>query len=208
MQRQNAEPGAALLAKLHLRHTLWFGMNAAGFMCPMRDRTLARAVLPSDYDQVATSQLPSYSGALPIRRHTVEQYAQPPEGTERIVLAESDPSIRKATMLVLRVLGYHVQAYACGQELLVALEGDEQPIAMLLTDFDIPGLTGYELAGRLRRLRPNIKVLLTTGSSEASILPAAKPADWLHFIHKPFTILSLSDKLLEILEDKVTPLER
>ena len=70
----------------------------------------------------------------------------------------------------------------------------------LLTDFDMPGLTGYELAGRLRALRPDIKILLTSGMAEDSIAPQCRPHDWPHFIAKPFTTCTLGQKLREVLE--------
>jgi FixJ family two-component response regulator len=75
---------------------------------------------------------------------------------------------------------------------------------MLLTDFDMPGLTGYELAGQLRALRPDVRVLLTSGMPEDSITSAVKPPDWPDFIPKPFTICSLGHKLREVLEGPMT----
>ncbi len=64
----------------------------------------------------------------------------------------------------------------------------------------MPGLTGYELARRLRALKPDAKVLLTSGSAEETITRGAKPDDWPPFIPKPFTYHSLGHKLREVLD--------
>ncbi len=167
----------------------------------MHDSPPAHAAILSDEYDVPCDQAPSFSRGYRITGHAAEHQSDPPEGTERIVLAEDDPNLRKSIQVVLRELGYQVQAFASGRDVLAALSVDERPIELLLTDFELPGLTGYELAGRLRTLRPNIKVLLTSGMSEDNIAPTVKPADWPPFIRKPFNLNSLGHKLREILEE-------
>jgi len=94
-----------------------------------------------------------------------------------------------------------VEAYPSGPEVLEALAKDDRPVELLLTDFDMPGLTGYELARRLLALRPGARVLLTSGSPEESIVPPVKPTDWPHFIPKPYTCRSLGHKLRAVLDE-------
>jgi len=160
-------------------------------------------VLPSNHDELASGLRPAGSGEYP-RQRTAEQGTVSPECTERLVLAEDDPNVRKVTLGILKALGYQVQAYANGPELLAALNDNEPPFDVLLTDFDMPGLTGYELARRLRALQPDIRVLLTSGVPEDSISPAVKPPDWPPFISKPFSMHSLGHKLRQVLEGSTT----
>jgi CheY-like chemotaxis protein len=119
----------------------------------------------------------------------------------RIILAEDDPSVRRLTKSFLEELGCQVEAFANGLEALAVVLIDERPFALLLTDFDMPGLTGYELGQQLRVRWPKAKVLLTSGSPEESIVPSVKPDDWPPFIPKPFTSRSLGCRLREVLED-------
>jgi CheY-like chemotaxis protein len=123
-----------------------------------------------------------------------------PEGTCRILVAEDDPAVRNTTRRFLMNLGYEVEAYASGSEVLSALAQDERIVDLLLTDFDMPGLTGYELGQRLRALRPEVKILLTSGLPEEKIMPAAKPADWPPFIPKPYSFGNLKQRLREVLQ--------
>ena len=153
----------------------------------------------SPNEKAAAYNFPSFSGEYRIGGDTAEALDAPP-GTGRIVLAEDDPGVRRATRLILEDLGYQVEAYASGPELLAALENDDRPVQLLLTDFEMPGLTGYDLARRLRALRPDAKVLLMSGSAEETITRRKKPDDWPPFISKPFTARSLGRKLREILD--------
>jgi len=157
----------------------------------MQAPTRAGAVLPNSKEELASSFRPASSDEYRITQQPMGHFPEPTEGTERLVLAEDDPLVRKATLSILKALGYQVRAYANGPELLAALDNDESDVDMLLTDFDMPGLTGYELAVRLRAMRPHIRVLLTSGMSEDSIASVVKPPDWPHFIPKPFTMYSL-----------------
>jgi len=144
---------------------------------------------------------PSVTKIIGSTQLTMGGPVDPPQGTERIALAEDDPGVRQATLLILEDLGYEVEAYPSGPDFLEALAKDDRPVELLLTDFDMPGLNGYELARQLRALRPDAKVLLTSGSPEESIVPGVKPADWPPFIPKPYTCRSLGHKLREVLDE-------
>jgi two-component system cell cycle sensor histidine kinase/response regulator CckA len=91
-----------------------------------------------------------------------------------------------------------VTACASGDEALAAAARDDLPIDLLFTDFAMPGMTGYELARRIRSERPDIRVLVTSGYAEDSIFPSAQAP--MPFIGKPFTLAALAGKLREVLE--------
>ena len=169
-------------------------------MHPMLDGRPTRSILSNGIDRATTTST-SGSGTFSSPRLELEEPVDSPQGTERIVLAEDDTRARKSMQLILEDMGYLVDAYASGPEVLAALAKNDLRVDLLLTDFDMPGLTGYELARRLRALRPDARVLLTSGSSEENIVPSAKPADWPPFISKPFTYVTLSRKLREVLDD-------
>jgi CheY-like chemotaxis protein len=166
----------------------------------MQSRILENAAALREHDGAITPE-PRSSGEYRIARAAPEQHSEPLHGTERVLLAEDDPGVRRTTLQVLNALGYQVQAFASGPELLANVGRHSDPSDLLLTDFEMPGLTGYELALRLRALQPNLKILLTSGLPEEDIVPAVRPVDWPHFIGKPFTLRSLGTKLRELLDE-------
>ena len=123
-----------------------------------------------------------------------------PGGTERIALAEDDPLIRRTLEHLLTDLGYQVEAYANGQEVLAAMSRDRPTFALLLTDHEMPGLTGYELAQMFRAEHPAVHVLLVSGCSKENIFSGGQAKDWPPFLPKPYSLRTLARTLRNVLD--------
>jgi CheY-like chemotaxis protein len=123
-----------------------------------------------------------------------------PGGTERIVLAEDNSILRRTIQRVLEGLGYQVEAYASGTEALVAISRGSRPVALVFTDYDMPGLTGYELAQRLWNERPGLRVLLSSACSEDYAFPNGSPKDWPPFLPKPYNLETLARRIREVID--------
>src|SRR5215471_9318962 len=100
-----------------------------------------------------------------MRRTRTRSGSEPHElasSTRRILIVEDDPWTREFIDRVLRDAGYATARMVDGQE---GLEFAEQfgPFDLLLTDVVMPRMDGAELAKRLRRSEPNLKVLYFTG---------------------------------------------
>jgi signal transduction histidine kinase len=92
-------------------------------------------------------------------------------GAERILAVEDDPAVLSLTLETLSGLGYQVSTAADAREALEVLKGGE-PFDLLFTDVMMPGgVGGIQLARQAREIRPDLKVLLTSGYvGEASVL--------------------------------------
>ena len=77
---------------------------------------------------------------------------------------------------------YHVLTATSGEEALVQSKDFKTEIHLLLSDFQMKGMTGIELATQLTAQRPNIKVLLMSGYSGGMLV---LNEGW-HFLPKPF----------------------
>jgi two-component system, cell cycle sensor histidine kinase and response regulator CckA len=106
-----------------------------------------------------------------------------------ILVVDDDQSVRDFVDRVLREAGYRTMVAASGPE---ALElAAKEPIDLLLTDVNMPQMTGDELARRLRHDEPSLKVLYLTGFSDQ--LFNEKTTLWQDeaYLEKPCTIAGL-----------------
>jgi len=99
-----------------------------------------------------------------------------------ILLAEDEPKLRLMLGLILQAAGYDLMIARDGHQALQLAKGHAGRIDMLLSDIQMPGLTGTDLAKELLRARPNLKIMLMSGC--VSALDVFE-SEW-HFLQKPF----------------------
>jgi signal transduction histidine kinase/ActR/RegA family two-component response regulator len=119
--------------------------------------------------------------------------AAPRAKGETILVAEDDRRVRRNTVARLHQLGYAVLTAENGPEALRVL-GENPAVDLLFTDMVMPGgMSGFELAGRARKLRPDLLVLFTSGYAEPEVIEQINgETDWLK---KPYTMTDLARKL-------------
>ena len=120
-------------------------------------------------------------------------------GTETILVVDDEESLRTVVVDLLGQLGYHMLSASSGPEALKVSEEYPGKIDLLLTDVVMDGLQGPEVAERLLKTRPEMKVVFVSGFTDGSLAPdgVLKPGTVL--VQKPFTIRVLSAKLREVL---------
>ena len=124
-----------------------------------------------------------------------------PPGTETVLLAEDEPSVRKMAAQVLRNQGYTVLEAANGAEALrVADEDPNENIRLLLTDVVMPQMGGRELADQFRSRYHDIKVLFTSGYMELESDSWHQLGSENSFLQKPFLPDALALKVRETLD--------
>ncbi len=131
--------------------------------------------------------------------------APPVSGSGTILLVEDDTRVRAAARSILSRSGYAVIEAGNAGEALLICEQHPQSIDLLLTDVVMPRMSGPQLARRLSPLRPEMKVIYTSGYAlEAEAIQGAiGPGDV--FIAKPFTPLELTQRVRETLTDSRCP---
>ena len=121
-------------------------------------------------------------------------------GCGTILVVEDEQVVRKLAMTVLRKAGYTVLSSASAQEALAQVEDHPETVDLLLTDVVLPDVAGPYLARRIVRNRPGIKVLYMSGYTDNPILRQLVLEKGSYFIRKPFTPVSLTGKVREILD--------
>jgi len=121
-------------------------------------------------------------------------------GTETVLVVEDEDAVRELVCRILQVSGYKVLEAPHGGEALVIAEQHEGAIDLIITDVVMPHMGGRELAERLAKMRPGIKVLFTSGYTDNAIVHQGVLDEDTAFIQKPYTVSSLLAKVREVLE--------
>jgi PAS domain S-box-containing protein len=124
-----------------------------------------------------------------------------PRGSETVLLVEDEQSVRSLACRILRRQGYTLLEASNGEEALrVAQKHAGEKIHLLFTDVVMPHLGGKELSDQLKLLRPDIKVLYTSGYTDNAIVSHGVLEPGTYVLQKPFSPHSLSQKVREVLD--------
>jgi len=94
-------------------------------------------------------------------------------GTESVLLVEDDDQVRQALRLILERNGYDVVDARSGGEALLLSEKTSRELHLLVTDIVMLHMSGPELAARLKRTRPAMRVLYLSGYADSAIVDRA-----------------------------------
>ena len=122
-------------------------------------------------------------------------------GAETILLAEDEESIRNLAERSLRGYGYDILAARDGAEAVALFEAHPE-IAIAVLDVVMPRMGGKEALDAMRRLRPDLKALFTSGYSTDRIHESFVLLPGIEFLPKPYGPASLARRVREVL-DKV-----
>jgi two-component system cell cycle sensor histidine kinase/response regulator CckA len=112
----------------------------------------------------------------------------------KVLIVDDDPSMCQYVDRVLRNYGY-VTTVAFDSHEALAKATTEGPFDLLLTDEEMPGLRGHELASHVRQLDPDVKVLYLTGYSDLLFTERGALWDGEAFVDKPVTPQGLREAI-------------
>jgi CheY-like chemotaxis protein len=121
------------------------------------------------------------------------------EQQEVVLVVEDEPAVRQFSVDALTELGYRVLEADGAAAALTHLVANPD-IALLFTDVVMPAINGAKLAEEVRRRRPDIKVLFTTGYTRNAVVHNGVLDPGVRLIGKPFTIEELAAKVREVLD--------
>jgi PAS domain S-box-containing protein len=116
-------------------------------------------------------------------------------GNGTVLIVEDEEAVRKLISAMVKRIGYDVLEAGDPEEAMRVAEEFQAPICALLTDVVMPKISGPDLAERMSRVRPDMKVLFMSGytgagATQHGVLPPGVP-----FLQKPFTLSKLAEKL-------------
>jgi CheY-like chemotaxis protein len=120
---------------------------------------------------------------------------------ETVLLVEDQEAVRSLAGAALKQYGYRVIEASDGDEAIAVAEQYLGEIHLLLTDVVMPGMDGKDLSKRLKKVRPNLKVLFTSGYTADVIAHRGVVERGVPFLHKPFSPEELAVKIRDVLAD-------
>ena len=129
-----------------------------------------------------------------------------PRGTETILLVEDETAVRELASEFLKAGGYTILEACDGAEAVTIASRHSGRIHLLLTDMVMPHMNGAELASKLCASRPDLRVLYMSGYAEFSGANEGRTPTEASTMQKPFSRLTLLEKVREALSSVTRPL--
>ena len=133
------------------------------------------------------------------RRSLKEQRLR--HGSERILVVDDEEHVREMICRMLESLGYGVEFVESGQEALDLVKKDE-PFDVVILDMNMPTMSGKETFFKLKEIKPDMRVIISTGYSNASLEPTPLKDLVDGFLQKPYQMEELSKVLRDVFDEK------
>ena len=122
-----------------------------------------------------------------------------PNAKQKILIVEDDDSVRSIVVAMLVDTGYTILKASDGAEALRVCGEHKGRIDLMLTDVVMPKMSGRELADMLVKTHPKMKVLFMSGYTDDAIQHHGVLDPGIAFIEKPFSQVSLTARIREVL---------
>ncbi|HSI07051.1 MAG TPA: response regulator [Rariglobus sp.] len=182
--------GLAMVTGIVQRHQGWIELEST-----VGVGTHFRILLPA-------AHAADHAAADPSQQHPEPSVG----GSETILFAEDEPGVREFAVAVLNSLGYRVLQACSGRDALEVWQRHSSRITLLVTDLVMPdGISGVELAIRLRKEKPALKVVLTSGYANGITGRQFQAPANMHFVQKPYKPQALAEAVRTALDADTPP---
>jgi CheY-like chemotaxis protein len=122
-------------------------------------------------------------------------------GDEHILVVDDEKLIIELESRMLTRLGYHVTTCRNGSEALTVFKEKPEDFDLVITDLNMPNMTGDQLARRIISIRPDTPIIICTGFSEIMSHDDSKAIGVKEFVMKPVTTSEMSEKVRKVLDN-------
>jgi len=120
-------------------------------------------------------------------------------GRGTVLLVDDEDAVRTLGARMLERIGFQVLAASDGQAALELYQARRGEIVLVLLDRTMPTMDGEEVLRQLRRINPQVRVVMTSGYAETEIAPRRGNPLYCGFLQKPYTLEALTQRLREVL---------
>ena len=150
-----------------------------------------------------TVYLPACAETGPVVPLAAEAASTPPRGRgEKILLTEDDAMVRNLAIRVLKDAGYNVTATENAEDAEKVFSADPDHFDMVFSDVVLPGQSGVDLAKKIRKVKPGMALLLTSGYTDDRARWGTIQEQGFDFLQKPYSSGALLRTIREILDSR------
>jgi two-component system cell cycle sensor histidine kinase/response regulator CckA len=121
------------------------------------------------------------------------------EQAKTILLIDDEEIVINTSEMMLKSLGYKVIKAHSGYEGLQLFEENKSKIDLIISDFEMPEMNGKEVMNKLRKIDPQIKVMLSSGALTDEDEKEVMNEGFNGFLKKPYNMNTLCMKMTEII---------
>ncbi|MDO9109136.1 MAG: ATP-binding protein [Desulfatirhabdiaceae bacterium] len=159
-----------------------------------------RIFLPVSTEEVPfLPDLPAIPEALQAAKAEMPSNIQ---GYGTVLLIEDEPQVRNMANIMLTRLGYTVLEAKDGIEAVEIFQQHQDEISCVLSDLTMPRMDGWETLAALRKLSPDIPVILSSGYDEVQVMAGEHPERPNAFLGKPYQIKGFRETINRVLAGK------
>jgi signal transduction histidine kinase len=121
-------------------------------------------------------------------------------GTETILVVEDNPAVRNLNRTVLEAFGYRILEAEDGEDAVTQFLRHRDDIDLVVMDVVMPKMNGRQACAKIVGIRPDVRVLFTSGYTEEIVQQKGIFTEGLNFLNKPMTPVDLLKKVRELLD--------
>ncbi|MBC7984592.1 MAG: PAS domain S-box protein [Candidatus Obscuribacterales bacterium] len=118
---------------------------------------------------------------------------------QHVLYVDDDEALVFLVERMLTGLGYRVSGFEDAQAALAAVRAQPAEFDLVVTDFNMPGASGLDVANELARIRADLPVVITSGYINDQLQAGARAAGVRHLVHKPNTVDELCDVVQRVM---------
>ncbi len=139
------------------------------------------------------------AGVHPVPDTDAASALQSLRGSGTVLVVDDEEIVRLTAKAALESVGYNVALACDGAEAVETFGRIAPDVALVLLDMTMPGISGEETLRRLRAVRPDVLVVLSTGFGEVEAAHRFADQGLAGFLHKPYNVATLAEKVRTVI---------
>ena len=144
-------------------------------------------------------EFPAY--ARPEKSEADEEKVLIPKGNGTVLLCDDEILMRKIAEKILKKIGYQVITADDGEEAYERFIENKENISLVILDYQMPKLSGLDTYEKIKKIKPDIKALLSSGFKNEDKIKTAIQQGVKGFLQKPYTMQDLAVMVQDVLHE-------